>query len=576
MTLKEVVDRLAPNLMATLKRFPFAILLLAGTAILALVALNAGSGLDEEFWWRLVLGFTTGAVTATAGSLFAESRPDRRALSIVLGYVLPVLAILALQVTDTRWLTPYLIPIVSVLWLSVAAFTRREKDQQDRFWWLNHQGAATALIAVLAFLLIALGILVIERSLSILFGLEAPDLFYRWVLPVIGLFFTPLYWLSTLPRLEKFDEAYLTRPDFIARAIGFLGQFVLTPLLLAYSLILLAYMVQIVVLRHLPQGILGWMVLAFVVTGAANWLLLHPAFMRERMLVRLFRRYWFWLTIVPLILYALAVFVRVDAYGLTPERVLLVAGGAWAALLTLVFLVRRGDIRLIPALAGAILLVISIGPWNFENLPIWQQASRLDAVLTEANLLGATEKPNWTNEQAADLRSAISYLAYHDDGREALNGVLDKYGFSIATTGDTTPLLRQLGVDLPAYQPPATTRVLNRDLAKGVDVSATPMLLGGLTLYADGDSEVGALQFGLAGSLLTVRQGTAEATADLAALAQENTGSELAKPSLVFTLDGRQYAFIVDTMTLDLDTEGDAPKVLYADGTLFAAAIPTP
>ena len=40
MTLKEVVDRLAPDLTATLKRFPFAIVLLAGTAILALIALK--------------------------------------------------------------------------------------------------------------------------------------------------------------------------------------------------------------------------------------------------------------------------------------------------------------------------------------------------------------------------------------------------------------------------------------------------------------------------------------------------------------------------------------------------------
>jgi hypothetical protein len=574
MTLKEVVDRLAPDLTATLKRFPFAILLLAGTAILALIALNAGSGLDEEFWWRLVLGFATGAVTATAGSLFAESRPDRPALSIVLGYVLPVLAILALQVTDTRWLTPYLIPIVSILWLSVSAFTRRDKDQQDRFWWLNHQGAATALIAVLAFLLIALGILVIERSLSILFGLEAPDLFYRWVLPVIGLFFTPLYWLSTLPRLEKFDEGYLTRPDFIARAIGFLGQFVLTPLLLAYSLILLAYMVQIVVLRHLPQGILGWMVLAFVVTGAANWLLLHPAFMRERLLVRLFRRYWFWLTIVPLILYGLAVFVRVDAYGLTPERMLLVAGGAWGALLTLVFLIRRGDIRLIPALAGVILLVVSVGPWNFQNLPIWQQASRLDAVLTETNLLGATEKPDWTNEQAADVRSAISYLAYHDEGREALNGVLEKYGFSLAENGDPSPLLAQLGVALPEYVPPSTTRVLNRDMAQGVDVSATPTLIGVLALYADGDSEFGPLKFSLAGPSLATSEGTVASTVDLVAFAESNADGTLTDPIVAFALGGVQYAYVVDTITIDT-TESD-PKVLYASGTLFSAAMPTP
>ncbi len=44
------------------------------------------------------------------------------------------------------------------------------------------------------------------------------------------------------------------------------------PLLLIYAAILLAYTAQIVVTRALPQGMIGWMVLGFVVTGAG-----HPA-----------------------------------------------------------------------------------------------------------------------------------------------------------------------------------------------------------------------------------------------------------------------------------------------------------
>jgi hypothetical protein len=311
------------------------------------------------------------------------------------------------------------------------------------------------------------------------------------------------------------------------------------------------------------------MVLAFVVTGAANWLLLHPAFMRERLLVRLFRRIWFWLTIVPLALYALAVFVRVDAYGLTPERVLLVAGGAWAALLTLVFLVGRGDIRLIPALAGLILFVISIGPWNFINLPIWQQASRLDAVLTEANLLGATSKPQWTAAQSAEVRNTISYLFYQDNGRDALDGVLGKYGFSVPEDHNLSRLLDQLGVAQPVEPPPvepppSTTQVLERDAAAPVDVSATPLLVGRLTVYANADVEVGGLRFRLAGRALTVQQGEAETSVNLAALAE---GGRLA-PLAAFQLGDTRYAFVMDTLTVN--AEEATPKVIYAEGTLFA------
>jgi hypothetical protein len=48
------------------------------------------------------------------------------------------------------------------------------------------------------------------------------------------------------------------------------------PLLVIYALILLAYAAQIAITQKLPQGMIGWMVLGFVVTGAATWLIVHP------------------------------------------------------------------------------------------------------------------------------------------------------------------------------------------------------------------------------------------------------------------------------------------------------------
>ena len=89
-----------------------------------------------------------------------------------------------------------------------------------------------------------------------------------------------------------------------------IGKFILIPLLLAYAAILLVYAVQIVITRQLPEGMLGWMVLGFVTAGAGAWLVLHPEFLRDSIIVRFFRRWWFWLTIVPLILYFVAVQVR--------------------------------------------------------------------------------------------------------------------------------------------------------------------------------------------------------------------------------------------------------------------------
>lgn len=583
MHVREWLDRLAPDLITTLRRFPFASLLIACTTVAALVVINEFVALIDDVWLRIVGGLATGAVFAVAGSLFVESRPQARVAGLVLAYLVPLLAVAAFQIRDTSWFVPWGLPAISILWLSVSAFTgtgAEREAQQERFWWLNHQAAATALIAGVAFALIGLGLVAIERSLSILFGLDVSDIFYRWVLPVIGLLFTPLYWLATIPRLDGFEPRTLREPDLIARAIGFLGQFVLTPLLLAYALILLAYTVQIVVTQSLPQGMLGWMVLGFVTTGAATWLLVYPPFMRERLLVRVLRRWWFWLTIIPLGLYALAVGIRIHAYGLTPERMLLVAGGLWAAVLTIVFLAGRGDIRFIPGLAALVLLVLSIGPWSVESLPRWNQASTLEALLTKGGITGPESKPDWTKVEAARAMGAMEVLFNSDAGRADLQRVFAAHGVPYEL-GD-----RNLDFLFGGIGPNDTADVaasgysMGRDLSQPVDVSATPYLIGRHTSYASGTADIAGLTFALSSQSLAVKDADgAAASVDIAAWLAKNKGTDLSDPVLAFTLDGTAYRYVVDLASITPYGNGQR-GVTYLDGTLFAdkpvAAKPKP
>src|SRR5690606_8088531 len=116
---------------------------------------------------------------------------EATAWGVALKYLLPLAAIGLVQITDTAWFVPYALPAVSILWLSVSPFTRigrgeERETQQNRFWLINHQALATAAIAAGAFAIIALGLVVIERSLSLLFGIESSTLFYRWLLPFTG------------------------------------------------------------------------------------------------------------------------------------------------------------------------------------------------------------------------------------------------------------------------------------------------------------------------------------------------------------------------------------------------------
>lgn len=580
MTIEPLAARLSPDVSQTVRRFPFP-LLLAGLATLLLIAATTGL-LDDSngMWERITLGLATAAIFATGGALFAETRPKGALADMLVAYVVPVLVFLAWQIEGTEWLLAPVLPVIGVLWTSVSTATAgwrgaARAEAQDRFWWINHLAITSAAIAGAAYLIILVGAFAIGQTVSVLFGLDLGLPLYRIALPATGGFFLPFYWLSTLPRATDYAPGRLDMPNFLIKAVTTIGTFVLIPLLAAYALILLAYALQIVVTQQLPQGTLGWMVLGFVTTGAATWLVLHADFMRDdSLIIRLFRRWWFWATVVPLILYAVAVEVRLSAYGFTPERLLLVWGGIWAAAVTLLFLVKRGDIRLIPALAAICLVFAAVGPWNIVNLSRMQQAASFDALLPITGPAGESYgvTPAWTPAEAERARGALDFLVSSDEGREAVRDILRAKGFEIsAAYFDTAAVFGVLGVDILDTMPAEAPLTLMRDGSIPVDVTATPLYIDTVSLYR-GNSNIpyAGLGFAIGDNAVRVTRGDeAVATVDLAPWLAAAGQSVLTEPTIPFEVDGRRFALVAASITIAADEAG-VPRVYSIYGLLFA------
>jgi hypothetical protein len=606
MDIKSWLERQAPDFVETSRRFPLAITMAALNAAIVIGAINDQVWLQQEVWARAAFGLATGAVLAVAGVYFAESRPEATRWAAILKYLLPLGAVALFEVTDITWFVPYALPAIAILWLSVSPFTRiasgvEREAQQARFWIINHQALATAAIAAGTFGIIALGFLAIERSLSLLLGFEAGSFFYKWLLPFTGLFLSPVYWLSTLPKLSEIDASAAERPEFISRAVGFLGQFVLVPMLFIYALILLAYTAQIIVTQRLPEGMIGWMVMGFVIVGAATWLVLHPPFMREKPLVKLFRRLWFWLTLVPLGLFFFAVWVRVDAYGFTPERMLLAAGGVWAAVLAVIFLLRRGDIRVIPGLAAALLLALSVGPWNFAYLPLLQQSGRLDALVMNAGADKSLSppRPGWSGEEIAEARGIIDYMVTTREGREAARRVMSRYGVTWDSDRDGSyVVLEALGFDPDdGYGLPRYTTRWRSAVTTPVPVADTPFYLQPVSIYGSGNQVIATMHW--VGEVppadkpltpptpsITLREGHLVIEAivtppdtstlvdlDLASFVAKQTREVLTEPWIDFAYGGTNYRIAVESASFDDEATG---KVESIQGQLFADRVPTP
>lgn len=576
---------LAPDFWRTVVRFPLATVLAGVATLVILLLINGGLDDTHDLWPRVALAMATGAVAAVAGVLFAESGDRAIWADRAIAYLVPLLLIGIIAFAPESWAVFPILPAMTVMWMSVSASLapRLEGSRvlaEERFWWLNHRAVTTGVVAVAAFALIGIGIIAIERSLALLFGLDAGTLFYSYVLPVIGFFFLPLYWISTLPNLDDFDALALEEPDFLSRAIGFLGQFVLTPLLFAYAVILYAYALQILFTFSVPQGTLGWMVLAFCITGAANWLLLFPPFMRERPMVRFVRRFWFWLTLVPLALFFLAVVIRLDAYGWTEMRALLMLGGLWALLLAIFFLVRRGDIRLIPGLAGLLLLFAGVGPWNVSAFSVSDQAGRLARALEQAGYTGPESSPEWTPDTAAQAVGAARYLSSRRP--EALGAALAPFGVTYDAAGPNRGLYALLRDDLHLPRQPSlptsSYSVARASDAKAADVSSTPFFLGPVSAY--GGTPPSQRFFGLAfridGDILRVAtngpdgRASQKATVDLSAfVAAQVPGLPLSGGSVAFAIDGATYRVVIEQAAFVAGQNDATPQLQHLAGWLF-------
>ena len=583
--LLEKLKNISPDISLTLKRFPLPIFLLAITTILAIGLTNNLISSKDDFWPFMTLGFATASIFAIAGRLFSEDRGENIVALIILEIIIPIAVIGAMQIKVFTWFFPFLLPAIGIFWLSISPFTKIGKGEecqtiQDRFWILNHRAVVSAIIAFAGFLVIALGLVAIERSLSLLFGLNISDIFYQYLLPFAGLFLAPVFWLSTIDNLDEINAKELEQPDFISKSFGFLGQFLFVPFLIAYALILLAYAVQIIFAQVLPLGTLGWMVLSFTTIGAIAYLLVYPSFMRQRLLVKLFRNFWFWLTIIPLILFAIGVYIRIDAYGFTALRTLLLAGGFWAFLLTVLFLSKKfADIRLMPFLALALFSLLSLSPFNIFNGPNLNQAQRLESAILSAipSTQSTFSNPNWTKENAKKALGALDYLHGQDQGEVLLEKVLTRFGVNY--NSDTILLDIERELELNDYESDIREEKFKTiSIAKNAyaNLSAAPYYLGEARIdkYSSMGVSVSSLTFVIMAQAIKISDGQGrEIKIELSDWLAKQNGEILTNPEIDFIINNIKYRLLIDFVSLEKGSDSFW-KIQRLEGLLFSSETP--
>jgi hypothetical protein len=309
----------------------------------------------------------------------------------------------------------------------------RHRADTPGFWRYNEQLLLRLLTAGLYS-----GVLFVGGALALvagreLFGWEPhSDVFGYWFVGLASLFNT-WFFLAGVPR----DFAALEQELPYPKGLKVFTQFVLLPLVGLYVGILYAYMLRIVVYRALPQGWVSVLILALAVAGIFALLLIHPLRHNpENTWIRTFGR-WFYRALFPLLgLLAVAIGVRIHAYGLTEERYFGLLLAAWLLGMASYFLWRKGQgIIWIPVSLAMLAFLSAAGPWGAFAVAERSQLGQLRDLTDRYHLLqnghfdGASARvPNLPRP----VRGRLASLFYFFAERDALGCLQPQFAGSLA------------------------------------------------------------------------------------------------------------------------------------------------
>ncbi len=455
----------------TFKRFPISITFLILIVLLSMSVLHDVNIFSEHLIQIIFLLLIGGALIFFSGTLLAENlkwKSTSQYLILFFIFFIYCVYVYFHPAFNLEYIVLFFSIFISV---SFAPGLFRPTDNYSS-WYLNFQIIASLFFAVLAGLIFSGGLSLILTSVQYLFEIKINYRFYSdiWILGM--LFIAPVYMLSQFP--EQFD--YQQDECQVPRGVNFIFSFVLIPLVLVYMLILYAYFIKILLQWQLPHGHLGAMISIFGIIGILTHLAVYPIHQMNRPLIAWFYRNFYRIMVIPVLLLAFAIGIRIHQYGVTEQRYLVALCTFWFSGLVIYFLYRKENFRLTSVTFSlSILLFLSaLGPWSMESLSLSSQLNRFEQILKQNQLLKngkiivAVKQPDIV--VAKELSSVTSYLLrsitaeqfrHYFTDQQAFNKALHCNNNQPCTSRNAVTVLELMGIEYIVPWSRQTTREIN-------------------------------------------------------------------------------------------------------------------
>ena len=263
-----------------------------------------------------------------------------------------------------------------------------------------------------------LAVIAIFASFFYIFGIDEPKHFYEHIYQFI--------WFVLAPQvcciMIRQNEDIVAEPFKVLRLIL---NFILSPAVIIYTVILYTYFIKIVFEWDLPKGGVAWMVMGFITVALIGRV--AQSILSQRYYDWFYRRFTF-IAIPPLIMYWIGSVYRIRLYSFTESRFyLMVAGVLMTLFVLMLWKERTRRFQLMALIFGAAIILFTYIPGiSAKSIGLSCQKQRLAQLISELKLadtktgklideiedMRRIQQDSLLCEQYKDVTSVINYVRH--------------------------------------------------------------------------------------------------------------------------------------------------------------------
>ena len=239
-----------------------------------------------------------------------------------------------------------------------------------------------------------MAVVAIFASFFYIFGIDEPKHFYEHIYQFIWFVLASQVCCTMIRQNE--DE--VAEPFKVLRLIL---NFILSPAVIIYTVILYTYFIKIVFEWNLPKGGVAWMVMGFIAVALIGRV--AQSILSLRYYDWFYRRFTI-IAIPPLIMYWIGSIYRIRLYSFTESRFyLMVAGVLMTLFVLMLFRERTRRYQLMALIFGAAIILFTYIPGiSAKSIGLACQKQRLTELISELKLTDA--KTGKLNDEIEDMR----------------------------------------------------------------------------------------------------------------------------------------------------------------------------